>query len=259
MEINKVVCIDNLEFMKQLDNDSIDLIYGDILFGTGKKFKDYQDLKADRKVINDFYVPRIKEMHRLLKSTGSIYLQMDWRINHWVRCIMDDIFGYENFRNEIDWYYSNKISRNTKNFPKNKDNILFYSKSKDNIFNVQKEIRDIPIKVSKREWRDNKNMRARDEEGNVIYEMSCDRTIDDVWKIPIIGSTSKERTGYYSQKPLALMERIIKASSNEGNLLADFFMGSGSFLVKAKELKRNYIGCDINPNALEIANLGLLS
>ena len=93
-------CGDNLEYMKTLPSNSIDLIYNDLLYGTGRNFGDYKDIKADRKTVEDFYIPRITEMHRLLKDTGSIYLQMDTRINHWMRCIMDDVFGYNNFRNE---------------------------------------------------------------------------------------------------------------------------------------------------------------
>ena len=90
-----------MELMNRLDNCSVDLIYCDILYGTGRKFADYQDLKAIRSVIEEHYVPRIKEMHRVLKDTGSIYLQMDTRINHWIRIILDDVFGYDCFRNEI--------------------------------------------------------------------------------------------------------------------------------------------------------------
>ena len=98
---NQIYCCDNMELMNRLDNCSVDLIYCDILYGTGRKFADYQDLKAIRSVIEEHYIPRIKEMHRVLKDTGSIYLQMDTRINHWVRIILDDVFGYDNFRNEI--------------------------------------------------------------------------------------------------------------------------------------------------------------
>ena len=92
---------DNLEYMRTLESESIDLIYSDILYGTGRNFGDYQDIKADRKTVEAFYIPRITEMHRLLKNTGSIYLQMDTRINHYVRLILEDIFGIDNFRNQI--------------------------------------------------------------------------------------------------------------------------------------------------------------
>ena len=86
-----VQCGDNLELLKSQPNESVDLIYCDILYGTGKDFMDYKDLYPMREIIEEHYLPRLKEMHRVLKSTGSIYLQMDYRIEHWVRCMMDDI------------------------------------------------------------------------------------------------------------------------------------------------------------------------
>ena len=94
-------CEDNLVTLNRLENESIDLIYCDVLYGTGKKFVDYADLQPNRQTIFDFYNVRLIEMFRVLKNTGTIYLQCDIRINHWLRMMMDDIFGYENFRNEI--------------------------------------------------------------------------------------------------------------------------------------------------------------
>ena len=94
---------DNLELMAEIKDNTVDLIYCDILYGTGRKFDDYQDLKPKREVIEEHYIPRIKEMHRILKDTGSIYLQMDTKVNHWIRCILDDVFNYSNFQNEISF------------------------------------------------------------------------------------------------------------------------------------------------------------
>jgi DNA modification methylase len=92
----RIECQDNLEFMKSIEENSIDIIYCDILYGTGRKFSDYQDLKPIKSDIEEHYIPRLKEMYRILKDTGTIYLQIDTKINHWIRCIMDDIFGYDN-------------------------------------------------------------------------------------------------------------------------------------------------------------------
>ena len=124
----RVMCraVDNLELLLSQPDESVDLIYCDILYGTGRNFGDYQDLKPIRSEIEAHYLPRLKEMHRVLKSTGSIYLQMDYRIIHWVRCMMDDIFGYGNFRNEIIWCYTSPSGAKN-NFPKKHDNIVFYS------------------------------------------------------------------------------------------------------------------------------------
>ena len=116
---------DNLELMAEIKDNTIDLIYCDILYGTGRNFGDYQDLKPIRSEIESHYLPRLKEMHRVLKSTGSIYLQMDYRIIHWVRCMMDDIFGYGNFRNELIWCYN--TGGNQKWFPKTRQHT--FSKS----------------------------------------------------------------------------------------------------------------------------------
>jgi len=124
---SSVFCSDNLELMKTIESNTIDLIYCDILYGTGRKFADYQDLKPIRSEIENHYIPRIKEMHRILKPTGSIYLQMDTKINHWMRVIMDNIFGYSNMRNEIIWHY--KGTGVSKTFVSKHDVILLYSKS----------------------------------------------------------------------------------------------------------------------------------
>ena len=243
MELNKLYCMDNLELMKTLPDKSIDLIYGDILYGTGRNFKDYEDLKPNRKVIEDFYIPRIKEMYRLLKDTGSIYLQMDYRIVHWIRCIMDDVFGYDNFKNEIIWTYGSGGANKSKYACKH-DNILFYTKTDTYTFNAEL------IKESRTEKSMN---RAKNEKGARIKSDNALKLPTDVWNISIINSQAMERVGYDTQKPLELMDKIIKASSNEGDILVDFFMGSGSFIVKAKELCRNYLGCDINSKAIEIS------
>lgn len=228
--INNVFYCDNMELLKKIPDESVDLIYCDILYGTGKDFGDYQDLKCDRKVIEEHYIPRIKEMHRVLKDTGCIYLQMDYRINHWIRCIMDDIFEYDNFVNEIIWKYGLGGS-GKKEFAKKHDNLILYGKNKSKYtFNLQYE----PATSNRMKGQYKK--------------------MTSVWDIPNINNMAKERNGYSTQKPKALLERIIKASSNNGDIVADFYMGSGTSMVVAKELNRNYIGCDISENAVNITN-----
>ena len=126
---------DNLSLMKDLTDNSIDLIYCDILYGTGRNFSDYQDLKPIRSVIEEHYTIRLKEMYRVLKPTGTIYLQMDTRINHWIRCLMDDIFGYNNFKNEIVWNYGGQ-SRSS-DISNKHDIILRYTKTNNFTYNTQ--------------------------------------------------------------------------------------------------------------------------
>ena len=243
---SSVFCSDNLELMKTIESNTIDLIYCDILYGTGRKFADYQDLKPIRSDIEAHYIPRIKEMHRILKTTGSIYLQMDTRINHWMRCIMDDIFGYSNFRNEISWCYTMPCKLSNY-YPKKHDVILFYSKSNTYTFNNQ----FTPYAKS------NKNNGKTSVVGyseNIATKLDeRGKAVEDFWiDLSMLNSMSNERLGYDTQKPKALIERIIKASSNEGDLVADFYMGSGTNAEVCKELNRNFIGCDINPRAIEI-------
>ena len=255
-------CSDNLELMKTIESNTIDLIYCDILYGTGRNFGDYQDLKPIRSEIEAHYLPRLKEMHRVLKSTGSIYLQMDTKINHWIRCLMDDVFGYGNFRNEIIWHYQSG-GRQENIFSRKHDNILFYAKSSNWIFNSN------DIGEERGAIKRNNMKKNVDEDGRVywtiksagkIYKYYEDEklTPPDVWTdISHLQQKDPERIGYPTQKPLKLLERIIKASSNEGDLVADFYLGSGTTAVVCKELNRKFIGCDINPKAIEITNARL--
>ena len=239
-------CSDNLELIKTIESNTIDLIYCDILYGTGRRFADYQDLKPIRSEIESHYIPRIKEMHRILKNTGSIYLQMDTRINHWIRCILDDVFGHDRFLNEIVWYYSGGGAGKSK-FTNKHDNILWYSKSTNYIFNADS------IRVPYEGTGGYQNSNGIMNNGKLYKPNELGKICEDVWKIPIIHpNDTKERTGYDTQKPKSLLERIIKASSNEGDLVADFYLGSGTTAEVCKDLNRNFIGCDINPRAVEI-------
>lgn len=252
-----VMCraVDNLELLLSQPDESVDLIYCDILYGTGRNFGDYQDLKPIRSEIEAHYLPRLKEMHRVLKSTGSICLQMDTKINHWIRCLMDDVFGYENFQNEIVWCYESSGKSKSK-YSQKHDVILFYSKSKNFTYNEQY------IKSEKNISRYNKI----DENGNKYYMRSGKYKVvykglkpvtDCFLDLPFLTNNANERNGYPTQKPKALIERIIKASSNEGDTVADYYLGSGTTAVVCKELNRNFIGCDINPKAIEITNARL--
>lgn len=233
----RIECQDNLDFIKSIESNTIDLIYCDILYGTGRKFSDYQDLKPLKSDIDNHYIPRIKEMHRVLKSTGTIYLQMDTKINHWIRLIMDDIFGYDMMRNEIIWYY-NTAPRKKLDFGKRHDVILRYTKTDNYKFNPPRE------PYSETAPRGYEKEKYYHPEGKVI---------GDVWQMNILGQNDKkERVGYDTQKPISLIERIIKSSSDEGDLVADFYLGSGTTAVACKNLNRNFIGCDINQRAIDL-------
>ena len=243
---SSVFCQDNLDLLKSQPNESVDLIYCDILYGTGRNFGDYQDLKPIRSEIEAHYLPRLKEMHRVLKSTGSIYLQMDTKINHWIRCLMDDVFEYGNFRNEIIWAYRSG-GKTKKTFSSKHDIIYWYSKTENYTFNIEQLY--IP----------NKNGGSYKKVKNGV-EYNYDKSLPIDWwddLPPMLSSLHKDYVNYATQKPKALIERIIKASSNEGDVVADYYLGSGTTAVVCKELNRNFIGCDINPKAIEITNARL--
>lgn len=221
---------DNLELMAEIKDNTIDLIYCDILYGTGRNFGDYQDLKPIRSEIETHYIPRIKEMHRILKDTGSIYLQMDWRVNHWIRCLLDDVFGYEQFRNEIIWCYGAGDVNAKNRFCRVSDHILFYSKTDKNKFNIQKDEKSAKVKDW---WR--------------LFSFG-EKTFNKKWF-----SENETEFIYSTQKPRAIMKRIIEASTDKNDLVADFYAGSFTTADVCKELNRSFIGCDINPNCFEKA------
>lgn len=260
--IPRVMCwaVDNIELLKLQPDESVDLIYSDILYGTGRNFGDYQDLKPIRSEIEAHYLPRLKEMHRVLKANGTIYLQMDTRINHWMRCIMDDIFNYNNFRTEIVWFY-NSQGKSDKEWNRKHDVILYYTKGKQWTFNakdVMDSITDLTYKRFKSEI-DKKGYYTCFKNGKEYKYYLENGSLPKDWfeDVTYISRDNKELTGYATQKPKALIERLIKASSNEGDTVADYYLGSGTTAVVCKELNRNFIGCDINPNAIELTKTRL--
>ena len=254
----KIECCDNLELMSKIESGTVDLIYCDILYGTGRKFADYQDLKPIRSEIENHYIPRIKEMHRILKDTGSIYLQMDTRINHWMRCLIDDIFGYNNFRNEISWCY-NSQGKTTKQWNKKHDVILYYTKSDKYPFNsdiVKDSISDLTYRRFQKEI-DKYGYYTVLKNGKRTKYFLEDGSLPKDWfeDVTYISRDNKELTGYDTQKPKELIKRFVLASTNEGDLVADFYLGSGTTAEVCKDLNRNFIGCDINPRAVEISKI----
>ena len=214
--------------------------------------KMYGDVWDKEKYLNWMY-ENLMAIKSVMSETASIYVHLDWHIGHYVKILLDEIFGEENFRNEIIWRYPNKMSgaADSYSFVRTHDTIFLYSMSEENCYNVIRELRDEPVKQSKRVKVDGKNMRARDENGELIYEMSYDKKINDVWDIPYIASTDKQRLDYATQKPEALLERIIKASSNQDMVVADFFGGSGVTATVANKLGRKFIHCDIGINSIQ--------
>ncbi|GAA8027215.1 hypothetical protein HpCS43_12490 [Helicobacter pylori] len=249
-EINgTLIKSENYQALNSLKNrykETIDCIYIDPPFNTGSDFA-YIDKFQDSTWLSLMH-NRLELAYDFLSPQGSFYLHLDNNANYLGRMLLNDIFGKENFRNEIIWYYSNKMANSGNSFAKNTETILNYSKNEEYIFYRQKEPRNEPVLLSKREGRDGKNMRARDENGKVIYELSHERYVDTLWNIPIIGSTSTERVKNnenLTQKPEKLLERIIQASSDENSIILDFFAGSGTTCAVAHKLKRKYIGIEM--------------
>ncbi len=200
---------------------------------------------------------RLMEMHRVLKPTGSIYLHCDPTASHYLKLLMDGIFGRGNFRNEIHWYYYNKMhDRRKRRFPAAADTLFFYVRdaASDFTFSQLKEKRDKPVRQLKRKKVDGKMVNARDRDGKLMYQIKTDRTVDNVWRIPCLQPASRERLGYPTQKPTALLERVISASSNPGDMVLDPFCGCATALVAADRLQREWAGIDLSPLAVKLVD-----
>jgi adenine-specific DNA-methyltransferase len=217
---------------------------------------------------------RLKLMHNLLANDGSIYVHIDWKVSAYMRLILDDIFGKEYFKNEIVWSYD-KWTANSNSFQKNHDIILYYSKSNNDIFNQQKEITDNLKEKYEKGYSlgggyGSEGLVVYDEESpkvkeliasgkyKVVYAKKEGKPISDVFRIPFINPVANERLDYPTQKPEALIERIIRTSSNEGDLIADFFCGSGTTAAVAEKLGRKWITTDLGRFSVHTARKRLI-
>lgn len=188
----------------------------------------------------------------VMSENASIYVHLDYHVGHYVKIIMDEVFGESNFINEITWYYYNKMAPDSKCFPRASDIILLYSLSNDYVFNRITEKRDAPVKQLVRKFVNGKAINARDDDGNVMYRETDEKRVDDVWRMSMLQPADKiEPVDYSTQKPEALLERIIKASSNEEMVVADFFGGSGTTSAVAHRLGRKFIHADIGLNSIQ--------
>lgn len=254
---------DNLPILESLPAASVDLIYIDPPFNTGKvqlrrSLKTTRTEEGDRigfagqsyrtEVISEqryndifsdyegFLEPRLRQAYRLLKPHGSLYFHNDYREVHYCKVLLDSIFGRENFINEIIWAYDFG-GRSKNRWPAKHDNILFYVKDNHNYVFNREAIDRIPYLAP----------------GLVGAEKAqLGKLPTDTWWHTIVGTNSHEKTGYPTQKPVAILERIIRASSNEGDLVLDFFAGSGTTGQACLNFKRQFILIDNNPQALAV-------
>ena len=252
---------DNLSVLRTIPSESIDLIYIDPPFFSNRNYTqiwwDENEVRSFGDIFEDgmpsylaWLNARLYEMKRVLKNTGSIYVHCDWHASHYIKCEMDKIFGYENFQNEIVWCYtSGGASKDS--FAKKHDLIFCYGKTKWNThFNTQYYKRYALIQDGKEVWFDPRIEYFTDEKWR-RYRMNL--AVDWWSDIGIISPNSiNERIGYPTQKPESLLERIIKASSNEGDVVADFFSGWGTTWAVAMKLGRRFIGSDISRVAVSV-------
>ena len=261
--MNQIILGDNLDVLRNIPDGSADLIYIDPPFNTGKiqsrtrikttqskdgdrvGFQDrrYKTFTIDTKHFHDkfddyraFLEPRLQEAYRILAPQGSFYLHVDYREVHRCRFMMDDLFGSDNFLNEVIWAYDFG-ARPKRRWPAKHDNILFYVKDRNNYTFNTDDIERIPYMAP----------------GLVGPEKAARGKLPtDTWWHTIVPTNGSERTGYPTQKPLGILRRIITASSQPGDMVLDFFAGSGTTGMVAHELGRNFILVDNNPQAMEV-------
>jgi len=202
---------------------------------------------------------RIILMKMLLAKNGLLFVHLDWHASHYVRVVLDTIFGENKFVNNIIWYYYNKYSAGKKNLPRAHDDILVYSKSDGYTLNEIRIPRVKPRKQLKREMVNGVLKNVKDENGHVVYRLVIDKKLDDVWRIPCMQPASKEWTGFPTQKHHDLLNRIIKLGSNPDDIVADFFCGSGTTLIEAEKLNRKWIGCDISEYSIYLTRKRILN
>lgn len=254
MKTGGVVKSSALDLLSSLGDESVDMFYTDPPFGTG----DTQTMarKMSGKIVskisyNDrfsnymaFLIPHLHEIHRSLKVTGTLYLHMDWRWVHYAKVELDQIFGHDNFLNEIIWSY-NFGGRGKDRFPTKHDTILVYAKKKGKHTFNWKDIDRVPYAAPELQYvgRSKEEAEKRIAEGQVPT---------DVWNMSIVGTQSKERVGYPSQKPVKLIRRMMVASSNPGDLVVDPFAGSGTTGQAAIESGRKFLLSDQSEHAIDI-------
>lgn len=259
-------CINALKLVKK---NSVDLIYLDPPFFTQKiqklskdnKSYEFSDIWESREDYLNYIKQRLLLMRDVLKDTGSIFLHCNDSASCYLKIMMDEVFGEDNFRSEIIWTYK-RWSNSRKGLLPCHQTIFFYSKTKNFKFNTlyceYSPTTNIDQIQQQRERIDGKTVYKKDSDGNIIQATEKKGVpLSDVWEIPFLNPKAKERVGYPTQKPIELLDRIIKICTDENDLVLDPFMGSGTTLVSAKLLNRRYIGIDKSAEAYNIAKCRL--
>ena len=285
---NKLIWGDNLLVMGSLLEKfagKIDLIYIDPPFATGTDFsltvpigESEDNIFKEQSIIEekayrdtwgkglDSYLAmmadRLRLMRMLLSPNGSLFIHCDWHVGFLLRSLGDEVFGSDHFLNEIVWYYYNKFQGNVNRFAANHDVIFWYRKGDSYHFEKQVEKRlEGTVKQLVRVWDKDKGrvVNAKGPDGKVMYRETDEKTVDDVWRIPMLQPADRtENCGFPTQKPEALLSRVLQAASSGGSLVADFFCGSGTSLAVAEKLGRRWIGCDLGRWGIHVARKRLL-
>ncbi len=277
---------DNIELLRSLPDDSVNLIYCDILYNTGKVFDDYSDNLGAPEEATEWYRSRIEEMKRVLAPNASIFIHCNWRMDSYMRILMDEIFGTGCFRNRIYRQHS-KERGFFANFDSQMDIILYYVKDSRNfVFHELRgdsmqivplfengdlagrdDVREfdgqpIDLKSLNKHWLISKaQFEDMKEAGEVKlidglpYRFSNVVPMGNLWNEPEMFDTytrTDVADAYDTPKPEAVLDRIIRVASNPGDLVADFFLGGGTTAVVARKLGRKFIGCDISVKACEV-------
>ena len=278
---DELYCGDNLAVLGHLlehHRGRVDLIYLDPPFCSHAEYKriirlrtgegprvsfehpQYSDHWSDADYLQFMY-ERLALCHALLSERGALFLHCDWHQSHRLRCLLDELFGADNFQNEIIWHYYNKFQGNVGRFAANHDSILFYAKSPGFHFERIRERREQPVRQIKRVWSPDKRaiVNAKGPDGKIDYVTATHKTIDDVWRVSMLQPADRrEAVGYPTQKPEALLERILAAASEPGAVVLDPFMGSGTTGVVAAKLGRRFLGIDRSRSAMHVSLRRLL-
>lgn len=255
-----ILCGDNIEQLPKIPTESVDLIYIDppfnsnrnyeVFWGEAKERRSFEDRHASTQAYLDFMRPRCIELHRVLKPEGSFFFHCDWHASHYVKVMLDQIFGAKHFRNEIVWCYTGPGSPGIRQFLRKHDVIFWYSKSsKKWTFNAD-DVRIPHHEKTKANYKQGLEGSGFVEADHVIHEGG--KVPEDWWNIAIAPRSKREYRGFPTQKPLKLLDRIVRAASNENDIILDAFCGCGTTLEAAQNLNRQWIGIDVSPTACRV-------
>lgn len=255
---NRLLLGEAADVLSLLADGSVELLYADPPFFTGRRQRHH----ANGQAFDDAWPagiegylewlgPLLDGMHRVLADSGALYLHLDWHAVHYAKVALDRVFGADHFLNEVVWHYGLGAARSGSHFLRKHDTLLVYRRGPRATFHVLRGS-VTPAMQGKYRHRDERGRLYMHSRGRRYY-LKGGKPLDSVWEIPSIAATSKERLGYPTQKPEALLERVIRASTNPGDTVVDPFCGSGTTPAVAQRLGRRWIAGDSSKAAIEIS------